>query len=115
MQRPHPPIVLGGKGERRLLPLVARHADHWNYSGEDPAGVPPAARSIERAVRGRGPRIDDLTLSANVRPPTDDLSRIADTIAAYDEAGAHMISVLLPRPYDPRLLELLSGVLEPLR
>ena len=36
VQRPHPPIVLGGKGERRLLPLVARHADHWNYSGEDP-------------------------------------------------------------------------------
>ena len=41
---------------------------------------------------------------------------IADTIAAYDEAGVHMISVLLPRPYDPRLLRgSLSGVLEPLR
>src|SRR5829696_8648921 len=34
-QQPHPPIVLGGKGERRLLPLVARFADHWNYSGDD--------------------------------------------------------------------------------
>ena len=34
-QQPHPPIVLGGKGERRLLPLVARYADRWNYSGDD--------------------------------------------------------------------------------
>ena len=34
-QQPHPPIVLGGKGERRLLPLVAKFADRWNYSGDD--------------------------------------------------------------------------------
>ena len=30
VQRPHPPIHVGGAGERRMLPLVARHADVWN-------------------------------------------------------------------------------------
>jgi alkanesulfonate monooxygenase SsuD/methylene tetrahydromethanopterin reductase-like flavin-dependent oxidoreductase (luciferase family) len=30
VQRPGPPIVVGGAGERRTLPLVARHADVWN-------------------------------------------------------------------------------------
>jgi alkanesulfonate monooxygenase SsuD/methylene tetrahydromethanopterin reductase-like flavin-dependent oxidoreductase (luciferase family) len=30
VQRPRPPIHVGGGGERRTLPLVARHADVWN-------------------------------------------------------------------------------------
>jgi alkanesulfonate monooxygenase SsuD/methylene tetrahydromethanopterin reductase-like flavin-dependent oxidoreductase (luciferase family) len=29
-QNPRPPIIVGGAGERRTLPLVARYADVWN-------------------------------------------------------------------------------------
>ena len=51
LQEPHPPIVLGGKGERRLLPLVARYADQWNYSGDDVRRAPAVAGSPRGALR----------------------------------------------------------------
>jgi F420-dependent oxidoreductase-like protein len=40
VQRPHPPIVVGGQGKQWIMPLVARYADEWNAAvGLSPADV----------------------------------------------------------------------------
>jgi F420-dependent oxidoreductase-like protein len=113
VQQPHPPIVLGGKGPKRLLPLVARHADHWNYSGDDPAELARLVSLLGELCAAEGRRIEDLTVSANVRPSPDDPPRLLDQVELFRNAGADAISVLLPRPYDPALLERVAGVLAP--
>jgi alkanesulfonate monooxygenase SsuD/methylene tetrahydromethanopterin reductase-like flavin-dependent oxidoreductase (luciferase family) len=33
VQRPHPPILVAASGEKRMLRIVARHADAWNGFG----------------------------------------------------------------------------------
>jgi F420-dependent oxidoreductase-like protein len=115
VQRPHPPIVLGGKGPKRLLPLVARYADHWNYSGDDPAELARLIALLGELCATEGRRIEDLTVSANVRPSPADPPRVVDQVDAFRNAGAQAISVMLPRPYDPTLLEQVAAVLAPQR
>jgi len=58
VQRPHPPLWVGGKGGPRLLDVVARHADGWNtvwvWTPEDYARRLEALEGICRAA-GRDP------------------------------------------------------------
>lgn len=39
ISRPHPPVMIGGGGEKRTLRLVARYADACNVFGTNPAEV----------------------------------------------------------------------------
>lgn len=36
LQKPHPPLWIGGGGEKLMLKVVAEHADGWNYGAMTP-------------------------------------------------------------------------------
>ncbi len=52
VQKPHPPITIGGAGKKVMLRLVAKYADRWNIPGGYPdiAGLTAALKAHCEAV-----------------------------------------------------------------
>jgi F420-dependent oxidoreductase-like protein len=57
VQRPHPPIILGGKAKPRSIHLAARWADEYNIQAHEPAAIPAVVDALRRACAevGRDP------------------------------------------------------------
>lgn len=84
VQKPHPPIWIGGNGPRRTLPLVARFADVWHAWGT-PNGLRELNERLDRLAgeAGRDPasilRAGSLSL--------DDLDTARKHAGKFEEAG----------------------------
>jgi F420-dependent oxidoreductase-like protein len=115
VQQPHPPIVIGGTGERRTLRSAARFAQHWNFPG-GPVEVWQAKRDVLHrhcADIGRDPAT--ITTSTHVRlSESGDVAALADSAAEWAEAGLDLAIVYLPPPHRPGILEPLANALRPL-
>ena len=59
VRKPHPPILIGGGGEKVLLRLVARHADMWNCQGE-PAELGRKIDILRRHCEAEGRPLDAI-------------------------------------------------------
>jgi len=83
VQRPHPPITIAGAGEKRLLPIVARHADAWSSFGSPDVfrrKIEILRRYCDAAQR------DCEAIEKQILVPaalTDDLSTVAPLIQGY--------------------------------
>lgn len=51
VQKPHPPIMIGGIGEKLLLPLVARYAQMWNIPNVPPDQIAEKNKVLEQYCR----------------------------------------------------------------
>jgi F420-dependent oxidoreductase-like protein len=115
VQRPHPPIVIGGRGRTRTLRTAARWAQQWNaitHSAEDWHSLKDTlAGHCERL--GRDPA--EITCSVNIRiGPDEEAGRAAEAAAAYRDAGADLAIMNLPHGAAPEFLTRLAEALAPL-
>jgi len=115
VQRPHPPLCIGGLGEKRTLRTVARLAQHWNLPGGGP-DVFKQKRDVlagHCADIGRDPA--EITTSVHIRlPGNGDTGPLVEEAAAYADAGLDLGIVYLPPPHTPAVLEPVARALGPL-
>jgi F420-dependent oxidoreductase-like protein len=117
VQRPYPPLVIGGRGKTRTLRTAARWAQQWNAITQDPADWLSLKEALvgHCAELGRDPA--EITCSVNIRLDSDspgDLDAAARSAAAYRDAGADLAVVGLPLGATPRILEPLASSLQAL-
>jgi alkanesulfonate monooxygenase SsuD/methylene tetrahydromethanopterin reductase-like flavin-dependent oxidoreductase (luciferase family) len=87
VQKPHPPLWIGGSGERKTLRVAARHADVWNIPGGDPAEAARLSGVLDDhcAAVGRDPRT--IRRSVGVRYFPEAPERTLETARAMIERG----------------------------
>ena len=115
VQRPHPPITIGGRGRKRTLRTAARWAQQWNAITDDAALWASLKETLAGHCASLGRDPAEITCSVNVRiADAASIGPAAETAAAYAEAGADLAVMNLPHDADPEMLAPLAEALAPL-
>ena len=98
VQRPHPPIVVGGSGARTLR-VVAEHADVWNVAGISIEDAAARSAVLDRCCAEIGRDPASITRSAHVPVSYDDPDSTRGAVRAAVDAGFTQIDLSLRAPY----------------
>ena len=104
VQRPRPPIVIGGGGEKRTLRIAAQWADQWNAPGATPEVLKHKIDVLHGHCADVGRNPSDIEISVQVRTGADPAA-VADEAAALVAAGAQHVIVGFRAPFDAGRLE----------
>jgi F420-dependent oxidoreductase-like protein len=115
VQRPHPPITIGGRGRTRTLRTAARRAQQWNAITQSPDDWRSLRETLTEHCERLGRDVGEITCSVNVRMDSGDaIGPAVDAAAAYRAAGADLAIMNLPIGTPPDILGALADALAPL-
>ena len=109
-QRPHPPIVIGGGGEKRTLRTVAKFAQHWNMT---PTGFDEwrhKRQVLERHCEDIGRDSSEIMCSILLRFDPNDPDAMVRAIHEADEAGLDKAIVNFPKDFEPGNVDVLADL-----
>ena len=99
VQRPHPPIMVGGSGEKKTLRLVAQYADACNLFATTPDEVAHKLEVLAAhcADLGRDPATIEKTMLA-AGDPLADVDAFVEQMSAYAALGIETVALSGPGP-----------------
>jgi F420-dependent oxidoreductase-like protein len=112
-QFPRPPIVIGGKGEKRTLRTVARFADHWNCLPVDGTEWLRLVEVLEGHCQEVGRDPSSISKSILVRFDPDDPAGLEEHLRQLVDLGVDQAIINLPvGPHEVSHVELVADVAE---
>ena len=91
LSKPHPPILIGGSGEKKTLRLVAKYGNATNLFATTPAEVKRKLEVLREHCEREGRNYDDITktvlLRMDVGKDGSEAGRLLETLASYAEVG----------------------------
>ncbi|HEX9035923.1 MAG TPA: LLM class F420-dependent oxidoreductase [Ktedonobacterales bacterium] len=99
VQKPLPPFVIGGSGEKLTLRVVAQYADVWNFSGGSVEEFARKSAILDEhcAAIGRNPAAIARSIQFVVNYA--DIAATRETVREYIAAGANHVILNLRAPY----------------
>jgi alkanesulfonate monooxygenase SsuD/methylene tetrahydromethanopterin reductase-like flavin-dependent oxidoreductase (luciferase family) len=115
VQRPHPPIWIGGSGPNRTLRIAAQYADVWNAAGGTPDDVAASSAILDRHCADVGRDPGEIRRSVQVRIGTDTVHQVRATVQSYVNVGVTDFLLLVHGADPVDIGEQLTGALPRLR
>lgn len=100
LQKPYPPIWIGGGGERRTLRVVAEHADVWNFAGGPVDLAVHKSQVLDRHCDDVGRDPAEVRRSAQLHLDVSDVDSTLRLMEELIEAGFTELIVIVSGP-DP--------------
>jgi F420-dependent oxidoreductase-like protein len=111
-QQPHPPIVIGGKGEKRTLRTVARWADHWNCAPVEGDEWKRLVGVLEAHCADVGRDPSEIMKSMMVRFNPAEPDALVSTLQELADLGVDTAIVNLPSPHNPDHVAIVADAAE---
>jgi F420-dependent oxidoreductase-like protein len=95
ISKPHPPILIGGAGEKKTLRFVAKYADACNVFAESPEAVARKFAILRQHCENEGRNYDDIEKTIISRIHLGEGGKTADQVVEefgrYAEAGVQTV------------------------
>ncbi|HEX7195334.1 MAG TPA: TIGR03560 family F420-dependent LLM class oxidoreductase [Candidatus Limnocylindria bacterium] len=113
VQQPHPPILIGGGGERKTLKFVAKYGDATHQTTSDPAVMRHKLEVLRRHCENEGRDYDeierfcglDLKRLPGQAGPIADAETLLERADALADAGSQGVFIVLPKVADSDSIE----------